>query len=329
MDNDYYLNFDLRLNDIWDYERSLFVFQKEKSLDDETMYHLLNLSESMILKSQPAFISIKAYDKACKEGDDNLKKYYERHEISINQSVNNLDKRVEFDAFSYKGDFYNRETDVVITPDKVNIEEYQFFLALKFRQYQKALTNLEDLLSFQRINSFKHIKYDFDDILIDTISQWEKVLSGRIKDKIERILSKNKTSSNDTRSHTNNSVTKDLYYQLNDFFFKENIEDFLKYEEIMVSQNFLKNDLQWLKQKHLVVSLFYILDREYQWMKKSTKRNIISLASQGRFFKQRYQTGNLSNIFKIKFIVKYSDKIHLADFRLINEEYKVKYSQSK
>ena len=324
MDNEYYSHFGLQVGDIWDYERSLFIHDMKQRLPDDTMRLLLDRYEALILRNQPPFITFKEYSEETVSGGSNIKGYYERHERAVTGAGSDLMKLVMLDAFSVKRDFYSRDSAIHITPSLVNLEEYQFFFALKLRQYSKALSSLHELL--RSIGSEYDLEYSvaYPIWAKDALVQWKEIIPVDVANRADNIIAEiqniKKVDSedliDDAFEHPNTISPEEIANDLEELFYPDNIDHYILLEELLKKEGFLDANLKWIHpDKYLVVTLYHILLTNLPWLKKLDSKNRIFLKTRFKFFNKRYVLGYKTNMFEAKYVKKYKAPAHVLEFK--------------
>ena len=225
--------------DIWDFERSAFLAQE---ISEDEANQLLHNIQVEITKNAEAVFGIDDYD----ENEASFYKYYNRKEKEYRNACNSTEELFRIEFFFSNNKCYQYDYPIII--DRHH-DDFDYWFALKLKQYQLKLLQLEPFLNYQLNDSFEGDKSLFDKFLTMLIRQYEgsfltKVLVNSIKDwkATNQTPTPQKTIS---RKSTSRKMEGDIYsLQLkalikNPKYFQTNIHGFLEAFQLLKEHNFI------------------------------------------------------------------------------------------
>jgi len=173
--------FDLDTADIWKSEREYFL-SVEKNI--ELARTIIFEIQSVLIENTDANFGIELYD----NGNDEQKDYYSRNIRQYLDNLNNNEKIFYLDYFFHLNDCYSYNNSYIIKKDQIDDVKFQFFFALKLRQYQYSLINVVKFLSYQKRENFKNNFKALSDFLILVFKQYSTLFSEELTDTVYRYL---------------------------------------------------------------------------------------------------------------------------------------------
>lgn len=227
------------LADIWDFERSAFLSQ-EISEDEATQ--LLHNIQVEITKNAEAVFGIDDYD----ENEASFYKYYNRKEKEYRDACGSTEELFRIEFFFSNNKCYQYDYPIII--DRHH-EDFDYWFALKLKQYHLKLLQLEPFLNYQLNDSFEGDKSLFDKFLTILIRQYEgSFLTKGLVDSINDWKAINQTSTPQktiSRKSTSRKMEGDIHsLQLkalikNPKYFQSNIHGFLEAFQLLKEHDFI------------------------------------------------------------------------------------------
>ena len=161
--------------DIWQYERLLFINDKSSK---ELAKTIIDKVEAKIIKG-----GIPVYDKDYfNNADEKIQAYYERNKRDYAEVSKTLKERFRLDFFFNKYSCFQYDQTIII--NKGNID-FDFWFALKLRQYGFKISELKNFLNFQLEVNFNSEIDEFVNFLKLSIRQYQsKLLDKRVVDTV-------------------------------------------------------------------------------------------------------------------------------------------------
>lgn len=158
-----YSYYDINLGDIWLYEHDQYI--SDKSSDDLAKKVIDKAEELIIKEGEVSFI----VDLDSKES----RAYYERNIKDYKKSSNTLKGRFETNYFFNKKLCYQFDQHIII---KRETPDFDFWFALKLRQYDFKLIEIKHFLEFHLDDKFDNDSSKFIDFLKLLIKQYQDII---------------------------------------------------------------------------------------------------------------------------------------------------------
>jgi hypothetical protein len=177
--------YDLNTCDIWYFER-LYFMNVEKNVD--LGQKIISEIQSLIMNNkdtEPAY-DVRFYD----EGDADAKRKYS---LDINKFFNNLsypEKIFELQYFFHDNACYEYYAGVNIIRNQAEESLFQFFFALKLRQYSYALIHTSSFLDHQLISNFNEERETFIEFLIYLLRQYSGLFSEELIETVNDYMNR-------------------------------------------------------------------------------------------------------------------------------------------
>jgi len=158
-----YSYYDINLGDIWLFEHDQCV--NDKSSNDLAKKVIDKAEELIIKEGEVSFI----VDLDNKES----RLYYERNLKDYKKNSNTLKGRFETNYFFNKESCYQFDQDIIV---KRETSGFDFWFALKLRQYDSKLIEIKNFLEFQLEGAFNKDLVKFTDFLKLEIKQYQDAI---------------------------------------------------------------------------------------------------------------------------------------------------------
>jgi len=173
--------FDLDTGDIWMFEKEyFFIANKDFEL---ARWINIKIEEIKVEKSEPDFGS-DLYD----HGTEDDKDYYSREMNRYLKYSVDPEGIFVLDFFFHNHNCYSYSSSLIIEKDQVSYDTFQFFFALKLRQYQYSLVNVEKFLAYQKKTNFKNDVKLFSDFLILLLKQYPDLFFKELIELVDSYL---------------------------------------------------------------------------------------------------------------------------------------------
>lgn len=174
------------LADVWEYERGKFIAGETNA---QIAQRIIDLIQPLVVKyGEPSFgQEMMAVDS----------KYYGRNVLQYHDA--NLRMKYALNYFIHKNDCYEYNQSILISR---KIEEFPFFFALKMRQYNDNLFEINSFLQNQLSNSFDDDMASYSKFLGICLFQFSSFFQEGLIAQIDHFLA-NSESRNDTKELKN------------------------------------------------------------------------------------------------------------------------------
>lgn len=149
--------------DIWEYERSQFLTGQ---ISTELATRIISNIQSIIIDHAKPVFRANDFD----NGDGSFHKYYERKVNQFIQACKDIEELYAIDFFFSRNDCYEYNYNIVIDSTQ---EDFEFWFALKLRQYNDKIIKLDDFLNYQLEKSFDNNFKSFSKFLHLTLRQYK------------------------------------------------------------------------------------------------------------------------------------------------------------
>jgi len=212
MENTDFNYYNIDLADIWDYERGKFMAGDTNEI---LAQKIINLIQLYVLKhGEPSF---------GEEMIHNDSKYYKR--IVSDYIKANLEMKYALDYFIHKSNCYQYCQSIIITK---NEKDFNFFFALKMRQYNSNLFEVHNFLKYHLINTFLNESKSYINYLNTVLYQYSDLICEGLRAMIGVFIT---DSESHGIRHSNSSKIKNRPKSKKDYtsYFKtpEYIEQFV------------------------------------------------------------------------------------------------------
>ncbi|MBL4653294.1 MAG: hypothetical protein JKY53_10590, partial [Flavobacteriales bacterium] len=226
-----YNYFKIDTADIWEYERALFLNGKSSK---EHAGSILSDIQLIITNNASPVFGLDNYDR----GDQQYKKYYESRVTQFTESLNNTEELYRIEFFFMRDGCYQYDYSIILTPSQ---KDFEFWFALKLRQYENKISTIDDFLTYQLQQSFnddvktfsrflnlnirQYRDSFFNEKITDTVSEWMDDYKTENK---ESEQSKKQSSSNTDERKIEGEIHSLLLKKLvdNPKYFQDNINEF-------------------------------------------------------------------------------------------------------
>lgn len=175
--------YDLNTSDIWYFERLYFMnVDKNVNLSQKIISEIQSL---IVNNTEPAY-DVRFYD----EGDADAKRKYSR---DINKYLSNLpdpEKIFDLQYFFHENACYDYYAGVNIIRNQAGESLYQFFFALKLRQYSYALIHTSNFLDHQLKSNFNKKGETFIEFLNLLLRQYSGLFPEELIETVNDYLTK-------------------------------------------------------------------------------------------------------------------------------------------
>jgi len=149
---------------IWDYEKYLFL---DGVSSEEHMWKVMEGIHHILIRNvQPSFTQ-KDYE----QRDQKFKDKYDRDDKRYAEAFSNLKEVCRLNYFMIGDNMYEYSREVIIDPSH---EDFDFWFALKLRQYKDKILEIDNFLDHQLKESFDLRFVKFKRFLILNIRQYRK-----------------------------------------------------------------------------------------------------------------------------------------------------------
>lgn len=174
-----YKYYEIDISDIWSYERSLFLNDKTS---EGLAIKIKRKAEEIIVERGEASFSSLDYD----EGNESFRKYYSKQIQTFMGALNNLSDSYSLDYFFTNNSCYEYSESIVI--DQHN-ENFDFWFALKLRQYDNKIHLIDSFLDFQLVKTFANDIKKYSNYLELIVRQYQDgLLKSRITNTVDDWL---------------------------------------------------------------------------------------------------------------------------------------------
>ncbi len=176
LNNPNFSYYEIDLSDIWQFERAIFLNDNSSEEHANTLIQRIQLEISK--KSEPIF-------NINDSNESEFEKYYENNILRFKKAAENIRELYSINFFFDRNSCYQYDYENII---ESNNHDFDYWFALKLRQYQLKLIELDKFLNFQLKKSFQKDSYSvksfitaitrqygkdmFDDKLISSIQEW-------------------------------------------------------------------------------------------------------------------------------------------------------------
>lgn len=160
-----YNYFDIDIADIWQYEQELFL--SGKSSKDLARY-IIDKAQQLITKEGEESFAINLDNE-----DERDRKYNERHLEDYKNASNTLEGRYEINYFINKDLCFEYDQQLMVKPVH---SDFDFWFALKLRQYDFKLNKIKGFLNYQLKVNFLNDRFAFKDFLQIIFRQFYSVI---------------------------------------------------------------------------------------------------------------------------------------------------------
>ncbi|WP_369993079.1 hypothetical protein [Winogradskyella sp.] len=174
-----YNYYHIDIADIWQFERLLFL--KDKS-SFELSQKIIDKAEALIIEDGEASFGINYRDSQ----DKNEREYYNRNQKQYAEACNTLKGRFQIEFFFNKGSCFQFDKTILVNRDNI---DFDFWFALKLRQYDTKITKINDFLEYQLEKSFLRNSKNFSDFMELIIRQYQmEFLNDKIVDTVKEWI---------------------------------------------------------------------------------------------------------------------------------------------
>lgn len=178
-----YNYYDIEIADIWQYEQNEFLSDKSS---DDLAKKIINKAEEVIIKEGEESFTVDL-------NDVKSRAYYERNLNEYRESSNTLKGRYNNIFFFNKQVCYQYDQNIIVTQESL---DFDFWFALKLRQYDSKLTEVKNFLEYQLERAFNKDLVRFIDFLKLEMKQFsDTIFNDRITETID-VWIKDKNSLN-------------------------------------------------------------------------------------------------------------------------------------
>jgi hypothetical protein len=222
--------YEIEIADIWQYEQNEFLGDRSS---DDLAKKIINKAEEVIIKEGEESFTVDL-------DDADSRAYYERNLNEYRESSNTLKGRYKTNFFFNKQVCYQYNQHIIVSQES---PDFDFWFALKLRQYNSKLIEIKNFLEYQLGRAFNKdlarfidfLKLEmkqfrdtiFNDEIIETIDDWIKnknSLNRKLKGKYSSLRLRKLNTNPDylkKNSHILNTVLKQL--KANNFIHEETL----------------------------------------------------------------------------------------------------------
>ena len=158
-----YNYFDIDIADIWQYEQNLFLSDRSS---DDLAKKIINKAEEVIIKEGEESFTVDL-------DDAESRAYYERNLNEYRESSKSLKGRYNTDFFFNKQVCYQYDQHIMVSQGS---PDFDFWFALKLRQYDSKLIEIKHFLEFHLDDKFDNDSSKFIDFLKLLIKQYQDII---------------------------------------------------------------------------------------------------------------------------------------------------------
>lgn len=196
--------YDIEIADIWQYEQNKFLSDKSS---DDLAKQIINKAEEVIIKEGEESFTIDL-----DEADSRA--YYERNLNEYRSSSNTLKGRYKTNFFFNKQVCYQFDQHIIVTRES---PDFDFWFALKLRQYDTKITKIKDFLEYQLQKNFLRDSRNFSDFMELIIRQYQmEFLNDKIVDTVKEWI-----VPNGSKKQLSNKGNRKKFTNLKSFRLKE------------------------------------------------------------------------------------------------------------
>jgi hypothetical protein len=163
--------YEIEIGDIWQHEQAQFLSGKTSNKLAKT---IIEKAEELIVKNGDVSFTVDLDVNASKTD----KSYYLRNLNDYKRDSRTLEGRYDLNYFFNKQSCYQYEQSIIIKPELI---DFDFWFALKLRQYDAKLIEISNFLNFQQESSFNNNSSEIIDFLKVVIKQFkDEFLSERV-----------------------------------------------------------------------------------------------------------------------------------------------------
>lgn len=265
--------------DIWQYERLIFLSDKSSK---ELAKTIIDKVEAKIIKDGNPVYGKDYFNNA----DEKIRTYYERNKREHAEASNSLKERFRIDFFFNKHSCFQFDQTIEI---KRNNIDFDFWFALKIRQYDSKISEIKNFLNFQLEANFNNDIDEFVGFLNLIFRQYKVKLIKKLvvhtvndwmvnKPKVKKIIEQEDFV--EDNGHDNKLILKikakgfNLFDVLEEYFGEkdhEKLRQLLNEEEIQDKICFRSNANQLVlvfRQLHLNQKIIGQLSNTEKWICK-------------------------------------------------------------
>lgn len=223
-----YTHYEIDTGDIWSYECDAFLDGKST---EGIAREVLDKIQLVICKRARPIFGIEKYD-----GNEESERYYQRQVKKFRDSLSDLEERYRIEYFFFKDYLYQYDYNIIMNPKD---QDFEFWFALKLRQYDGKIFSIADFLRYQLTNNFEGNTGEFLQFLKLILRQYrDSLLSQKVVDTVNDWMDDNKeTDAQKAARRSNKEQQKsDTYfhtfllkaYEQDAHYFTKNINAFLE-----------------------------------------------------------------------------------------------------
>jgi hypothetical protein len=179
--------YDIEIADIWQYEQNEFLGDRSS---DDLAKKIINKAEEVIIKEGEESFTVDL-DNA------DSRAYYERNLNECRESSNTLKGRYKINFFFNKHICYQYDQHIIVTKEN---PDFDFWFALKLRQYDSRLIEISNYLDFQKQTNFnKDIARINDFLKVVTMQFKDELISDRVVGIVEDWIENHSEISKDEK----------------------------------------------------------------------------------------------------------------------------------
>ena len=177
-----YSYYEIHTGDIWNYERAVFL--EGKSTEDIARKVLDKIQLVICERAKPNF-GIENYNR----GNAQYRRYYEKRVNTFINSIGNLEELYSIDYFFFKDQLYEYNHSIIMKPGD---RDFEFWFALKLRQYDGNIFYIANFLTYQLHQNFRGNRPEFSNFLKLIIRQYQAaLLTPRVTDTVDEWITSN------------------------------------------------------------------------------------------------------------------------------------------
>ena len=224
-----YTYYEIHTADIWSYERAVFLDGKST---EDIAREVLDKIQPVICERAKPVLGIERYNR----GDAEYRRYYQRNVNTFIKSIGNLEELYRIDYFFFKDQLYQYDYDIIMNPGD---RDFEFWFALKLRQYDGNIFSIADFLTYQLTKNFEGNTKDFLQLLKLTLRQYRgKLLSEKVVETVSEWIDDHKKADTEKAARRSNKEEKKpdarfhtfllKAYERDIHYFTKNIHSFLE-----------------------------------------------------------------------------------------------------